>query len=172
MAVLADLDTATAADLTSLDEAGLKTLAAKVQTGRKVLAGLATRIVGEAKRREATGSGAAAEEVLDPDGDQSADETDKDTARAGLADPLPLAGGSASDGTAEGENSDHLARRTAGMSESELGGCSLTTARLPRTRNRAISRHRTRSRDRAISPQRRISRQRTSGRPVRLPQRR
>ncbi len=120
MGVLADLDAALAADLTVAHEQELKAFGALAQAGRKALAGFMTRLAGEAKHRETTGSGAATEDVVDPDGDQSAEATDTDTARAGIAEPLPLSGGAAGAGAARVENADHLAKRTGGLSETEL----------------------------------------------------
>ena len=120
MGVLADLDAALATDLSTVDEEELKALGSLAQNGRKVLAGFVTRLAIEAKGREETGSGAPTENVLDPDGEQSATETDNDTARAGLGGPLPLSGRTAAQGTAKVENANHLARRTGALSETEL----------------------------------------------------
>lgn len=120
MAVLAELDGALAADLTSLDDDALAALSSRVRAGVKALSGLRTRIAGEAKRREDTGSSSPAEDTIDPNDDQSADETARDQARAGLAGPLPVAGGAAADGSAKVENADHLAAATARLSPTEL----------------------------------------------------
>ncbi|MFN3215578.1 MAG: HNH endonuclease signature motif containing protein [Acidimicrobiales bacterium] len=120
MAVLAELDGALTADLTSLDDDALTALSSRVRAGVKALSGLRTRIAGEAKRREETGSASPAEDTIDPNDDQSADETARDQARAGLAGPLPVAGGAAADGSAKVENADHLAAATARLSPTEL----------------------------------------------------
>lgn len=119
MTLLADLDAAQAADLGMLDDAALTALGSKVSKGRKVLAGLAARVAGEAKRREAAGSQRPAENAADPDGDQSSQSRAKDSARGQIRDELPHSGAGAENGRAKTENADHLASRLARLSASE-----------------------------------------------------
>ncbi|MFN3217865.1 MAG: hypothetical protein ACE367_15325 [Acidimicrobiales bacterium] len=121
MSLLADLAAARGTDLTALDDEGLAGLGRLVARGRRDLAAFATAVAVavEAKRRQASGSSPCPDDLSDPDGEQSASERAKDSARGEIRQDLPQSGAGAESGAARTENADHLAGRLARLSPPE-----------------------------------------------------
>jgi Domain of unknown function (DUF222) len=106
-------------DLSVLDDADLRSLSSHTNRGIGLLEGFATRIAGEAHRREGAGAGVTADEVARGDGEVSRERARARTARAGLGEVLPQAGAAARSGSARPENADALAGAVAKMTATE-----------------------------------------------------
>jgi hypothetical protein len=93
--LLATIEHGMGDDLAARSDEGLRSLSSQVNRGIALLEGFATRIAGEARRREAAGSDLVAEEVVRGQGEVAHGRACALAARAGLGDTLPRTGAAA-----------------------------------------------------------------------------
>ena len=118
--VLAELE----ADLGSVDLRSctadeLACLTDRALAAQRVVAGWVNRLAGEARRREAAGSGSPAEEVMRGGGAVSVENAKRLDRRAGVGETLPGLGAGVDRGEVRSENADALADHLARLNEPE-----------------------------------------------------
>lgn len=118
--MLADLESdMRSVSLGSCSDEELKGLVQRALGGRQVIDGFVNRLTAEARRREATGSGTPAEEIIRSDGKISQREAKTLDRRAGVGEVLPEVGDAVDQGAARSENADTLARQLEKLTDTQ-----------------------------------------------------
>lgn len=97
----------------------LKGLVRRALSGRQVIDGFVNQLTAEARRREATGSGTLAEEVIRSGVKISNREAKTLDRRAGVGEVLPEVGDALDRGAARSENADTLARELEKLTDTQ-----------------------------------------------------
>ena len=118
--LLADLERDMAAtDLGACSDDDLAQSLRRALRARQVVDGYVNRLAGEARRREATGSGSPAQEVIRSGGVVSNREAKALDRRAGVGEVLPTVGERVDQGATRSENADILARHLQHLSDDQ-----------------------------------------------------